>query len=293
MLSKAPTCSAQVSRTAPPPAGAAPATTPLECRTARRGTGSPISSPISSPRLPRPASGPGVSRLGRRWPQPCVLGSDPGPGVQVSEPLRFLASHRCPLWYQEFDPPCRLGCGFAGNRSEGDLRGFELTQLWQGSSVGQATPGSGPGVVCAKGRDGAAGGRESSPESFEFGNACKPWDRRGFRGQHPLPHRCLCPQEVTPLILHPGGPDLSPGSWGVRLPPSPDLRVCSRAGPSSPRSSQSTQNYWGSLDSPGAAHSVGRRVTGRRLPFCDRPLAVTPGRGERAIKDAVPPFPSS
>lgn len=189
--------------------------------------------------------------------------------------------------------PAGWAAGSRVDRSEGDLRGFELTQLWQGSSVGQATPGSGPGVVCAKGRDRAAGGRESSPESFEFGNACKPWDRRGFRGQHPLPHRCLCPQEVTPLILHPGGPDLSPGSWGVRLPPSPDLRVCSRAGPSSPRSSQSTQNYWGSLDSPGAAHSVGRRVTGRCLPFCDRPLAVTPGRGERAIKDAVPPFPSS
>lgn len=110
--------------------------------------------------------------------------------------------------------PAGWAAGSRVDRSEGDLRGFELTQLWQGSSVGQATPGSGPGVVCAKGRDGAAGGRESSPESFEFGNACKPWDRRGFRGQHPLPHRCLCPQEVTPLILHPGGPDLSPGSWG-------------------------------------------------------------------------------
>lgn len=107
------TCRAQVSRTAPPLAGAAPATTHTPgVPAARRWTGSPI----SSPGLPRPASGPGVSRLGRRWPQLCVHGSDPGPGVQVSEPLRFLASHRCPRWYREFDPPCRLGCGFAGGQ---------------------------------------------------------------------------------------------------------------------------------------------------------------------------------
>lgn len=111
------TWGAQVSGTAPPLAGGAAATTPLECGTRAARDRRALSAALA---LPRPASGPGVSRLGWRRPPLCVLGSDPGPRVQVSEPLLFLASHRCPRWYWEFDPSCRLGCRVrAGGREWG------------------------------------------------------------------------------------------------------------------------------------------------------------------------------
>lgn len=124
------------------------------------------------------------------------------------------------------------------------------------------------------------------------------------RSASPPPSLPLCPRKWHRLsstreaLTSPWGA----GGWGFRPRPTcgsvprPGPRALpfwERSRPARPGSSQSTQNYWESLDhltsgSSGASHSVGMPDTGRRLPFCDGPLTVAPGRGERPVKDAVP-----
>lgn len=263
------TFGAQVGGTAPPPAGGARGTTPLECRTRAALDWRALSAALA---LPRPASGPGVSPLGWRRPPRCVLGSDPGPRAQVSEPLCSLAGHRCPRRFWEFDPPCRLGCGvrgWTGVRETSAVLSW-LTFAWE--LLRPAPPGSGPGRGLCKGSwQGTAGGRGGSPEVGEavlkvfwvrecvqtMGLAWIP------RSASPPPFLPLCPRKWHRLsstreaLTSPRGAR----GWGFRprrtwgsvpRPGPPALRFRERSRPTRPRSSQSTQNYWESWP-PGAA----------------------------------------
>ena len=143
----------QMSGTAPPLAAGAPATTPLECGPRAAGRAGPISNLWPSP---RPASGLGVS--GQGWVEAAAPASPrlrSRPRVQVSEQVRFLASHRCPRWRWEPRPPCRLGCGgdFAGGPERRRPLRFRVDSSLarERGRPGDPCLAWEPGVVCVKG----------------------------------------------------------------------------------------------------------------------------------------------